>query len=111
MKERGKDKISVTQGIYLPMTRQPQLLACPVGTSRVRGMVAFQRPKGKENGFADIWGKFLPARMGLWVVRAMSPFKKGHGDRSIRQEGQGQPILEESEKQKWGGVVQQKEAK
>lgn len=32
MKEKGKDKLSITQGSYLPVTRQPQLLVYMVGT-------------------------------------------------------------------------------
>lgn len=61
------------------MTRQPQLLAYLVGTGRVWGVTTFQRSKGEESSFADVWGECLPARMGLWAVRARPPLNKGHG--------------------------------
>lgn len=72
--------------------------------------MAFQRSKGEEHGFADVWGECLPARMGLWAVRSRLPLEKGMGDRSVRREGQGQPTLEGPEKQKRGEGIQQKEA-
>lgn len=79
MKERGKDKVSITQGHYLALTRQSQLLTYLVGASGVWGVAAFQRSKGEENVFADTWEECVPARMGFWDVTARSPLQKFHG--------------------------------
>lgn len=68
MKERGKDKISITQGQYLSLTRQPQLLTYLIGAGGVWGVAAFHRSKGEENVFADTWKECVPARMGFWGV-------------------------------------------
>lgn len=63
----------------MPVTRKPWLLAYLVGTGGAQAVVAFQRSKGEENGFADVWGERLPARMGLWAVRAKSSLEKVRG--------------------------------
>lgn len=71
-------------GIYntrkLFASDQEALAPCiPVGTGGAQAVVAFQRSKGEENGFADVWGERLPARMGLWAARAKSSLEKVRG--------------------------------
>lgn len=76
MKEKGKDKLSVTQGSYLPVTRQPQLLVYMVGTSGEWWL--FRDPK-ERNMVLQMFGGVSPSQNGALGCEIQVTFGKGHG--------------------------------